>query len=162
MPSNRIRVALIAILAAANLAALAFLAFGWFPYWQRKNIVRAMNASEAPPFWWPPSWRRELRTSFLLEGGTLMRDPEKHPGDGVVELESEIDGRVFRTNVIPGSKGRFSFGDQLLPVGPFRVRLVTPDGRQSRWSRIPEIDPGSHNMDWSFTFEEPHPDGAPR
>jgi hypothetical protein len=162
MPSNRFRVALIAILAAVNLAALAFLVFAWLPHWHRKTVARALAMNQAPAFWWPPSWRRELRSSFLLEGGTQVRDPAKRPGNGVVELETEADGRVFRTNVIPGSKGRFTFGDQLFPVGPFRVRLVAPDGRQSRWSRIPEIDPGPHSMNWLFVFEEPHPDGATR
>jgi len=161
MSMHRLRVVLIAFLAALNLAALALLVFVWYPHWHQKTIARAMTASEPPAFWWPPSWRRELRTSFLLEGGTLVRDPMNRPGDGVVELETEADGRVFRTTVIPGGKGRFSFGDQLLRVGPFRVRLIAPDGRRSAWSRMPDIDPGRHNIAWRFTFEEPPPPSGP-
>jgi hypothetical protein len=161
MPFRRLRVALIAFLAVLNVGAMAFLVFVWYPHWHQKVVARAMTASEPPAFWWPPSWRRDLRTSFLLEGSTLLKDPMKRFGDGVVELETEADGRVFRTTIIPGSKGRFSFGDQLFPVGPFRVRLVAPDGRRSRWIRIPEIDPGRHNMNWGFRPEAPSPSEPP-
>ena len=162
MSIKRLRIALIALMAAVNLAALVFLVFVWFPQWHRRTIVRALTESQPPAFWWPPSWRRELRTSFLLGGGAMVKDPTTRIPDSVVELESEADGRVFRATFIPSSKGRFSFGDQLLPVGPFQVRLVTSDGRRSKWIRIPKIDPGPHNMNWSFRFDEPPAGGSLR
>ncbi len=162
MSIKRLRVALIALMAAVNFAALVFLVFMWFPHWHQKTVARALIGSQPPAFWWPPSWRRELRTSFLLEGGAWVSDPAHLLASGVVELETEADGRVFRTTIVPGSKGRFSFGDQLLPVGPFRIRLVAPDGRRSSWLREPGIDVGRHNMGWRFTFEESPPGGSLR
>jgi hypothetical protein len=161
MPRNRFRLAAIALLAALNLPILGFLGFVWMPDLHQKTVARALKASQPPAFWWPPSWRRELRTSFLLGGSGMVKDPTPGFANGVVELEA--GDRVFRaTTSIPNIKGGFSFGDQLLPVGPFRVRLVTPDGRRSTWIRIPEIDPGSHNMNWSFRFDEPPAGGSLR
>jgi hypothetical protein len=111
------------------------------PPWRRHAVYRALAESRGPSFWWPPGWRHELETSLLLEGQV------RHPTEGTLELVSEASGRVFRTSV---SAGRYSFRPQLLPVGEFKVRCLSPDGTASRWLMTGPLDPGLHRISFSF------------
>jgi hypothetical protein len=133
--------------------------------WRDFNVYRALQASQSPSFWWPPGWRRELRTSFLLEGQVFLRDrePKQVGGEpsapveqsrlgrpataGTIELVSETQGQVFRTTA---TNGRYSFNPQRLPIGPFKVRLLTAEGSTTRWLQMGALDQGLHRINWSF------------
>ena len=137
----------------ANLAAFGFLGFVWAPQWRQRVIAHAIRSSRAPASWWPSSWRRACGRTSCSKGGRWCGEgpadrPLKRAATGVLELTSETTGSVFRAPL--DIKGCFSFGDQLVPIGPFRVRVVAPDGSRSRSIRVPEIDPGRHSLYWSF------------
>jgi hypothetical protein len=129
----RIWFVLLAILLTVCLLAI--------PPWREHTVYQALVNSRAPSFWWPPSWRRELETSLLLEGQV------KPPTAGTLELVSEPEGRVFRTAV---TAGRYSFLPRLLPAGPFKVRCLSPDGTATRWLMTGPLDPGFHRINFSF------------
>lgn len=154
------------VVVAALLLTGGLLAVPWLARWREVKLYEALHESQSPSFWWPPDWRREWRTSILLEGHVYLRDAkssravEEHgaPPDrsalgrpvnaGTIELVSETEGRVFRTAV--NTKGWYSFKRQRLPAVPFQVRLVTPEGSASRWLPMGALDPGLHSINWSF------------
>ena len=120
---------------------ISLLAIQWWPRWREFNVYEALHSSNSPAFWWPPEWRRELRTSFLLEGEV------KNPKSGTLELVSETQGQVFRTTV---ANGHYSFSPQRLPASPFKVRVLFPEGSSSGWLQMETLDPGLHRINLSF------------
>jgi hypothetical protein len=161
--TTRIWLALMGLLLTCSLLAVQ-----WLPRWREAAVYQALYSPNppAPAFWWPSDWRREMQTSFLLEGQVYLWDAElrravkEHraaPGQsafghpvkaGTIELVPETEGRVFRTAV--NAKGGYSFGRQRLPAVPFKVRLLTPEGSASRWLQMGALDPGLHRINWSF------------
>jgi len=121
---------------------------------REQRIYQALYNNQGPEVWWPPDWRRELRSSFLLEGYVYLKDGEAtHPLGrpatvGRIELVSETHGRVFRTSVSP--KGLFSFNPRPLPLGPAKIRLVSADGSATRWLPVPVADAGFHRLNFMF------------
>jgi hypothetical protein len=123
-----------------------------------------LRSGLGPEFWWPPGWRRELRTSLLLEGEARLKDDvedTRRPQDrqhggvfgrpvaaGIIVLASEDKDRVFRAIV---ARGKYSFLPRLLPTGPFKVRLVSPEGSASGWLQTGPLDSGLHRINWSFS-----------
>jgi hypothetical protein len=166
MATNSLRTAWIWVAVAGLLLTGSLLVVQWSARWREVQVYQALRESQSPAFWWPPDWRRELRTSFLLEGNVYLWDAELrraaeehtappnrsalgHPVKaGTMELVSETEGRVFRTAVNPN--GWYSFNRQRLPTAPFKVRLVSPEGSASRWLPMGALDPGLHRINWSF------------
>jgi hypothetical protein len=121
---------------------------------REQRIYQALYNDQGPAVWWPPDWRRELRTTYLLEGNVYLKDREStHPfgrpaTTGTVELVPEAQGQVFRTTV--SSRGLYSFNPQLLPLGPAKIRLVSTDGSATRWLPVPVGDAGLHRINFTF------------
>jgi len=131
--------ALIALLPIVVLGAWSVL---YWPHWREYTICRAMIGSERPAFWWPASWRQELRTSTLLEGNLLKTQT------GTVEYKSALGGMVFSAPVV---KARYSFNRRRLPAGKFLVRFVAPDGSATKWVGPLELDGGGrHRLNLDF------------
>jgi hypothetical protein len=132
--------------------------------WREHSVYQSLRSGLGPEFWWPPGWRRELRTSLLLEGEARLledRSENARPQDrqhddalglpvatGMIELVSENSNRVFRAIV---ARGKYSFLPRLLPTGPFKVRLVSPEGSASGWLQTGPLDSGLHRINWSFS-----------
>jgi hypothetical protein len=147
----------------------------WIPWvqWREHSVYQALRSGVGPEFWWPPGWRRQLRTSLLLEGEARLKDdvegplrPQNRPHDeasgrpvaaGIIELVSEDQNQVFRAIV---DRGRYSFLPRLLPAGPFKVRLTSPEGRTTGWLQMGPLDSGLHRINWSFS--RPSEDGLVR
>jgi hypothetical protein len=127
----------------AVVAALFIVALLTVPWsrWHDQAIYHAIQNGTGPAFWWPPDWRREVRTSLLLDGH-LSRSRE-----GTVEVVAGNDARVFRTAV---HDGRFSFHPSYLPAGTFRIRFIAPDESVSEWIGPLELDPGSHRLNFAL------------
>ena len=118
MAFNPRRTTWIGVALTGLLLIVGLLAFQWLPRWRENNVYQALHSSQAPAFWWPPEWRRELSTSFLLEGEVFLKDgePKQVGGEhsvppnqsrfgrpatpGTLELVSETQSQVFRTTVI--------------------------------------------------------------
>jgi hypothetical protein len=149
---------------AGVLLTVGLLAIQWWPLWRDLKVYQALYSSQAAAFWWPPGWRQELRTSFLLEGEARLLEgevPAPRPQDrhhdelpgrlataGTVELVSENQGLVSRTTVNP--QGWYSFNPQRLPASPFKIRFLSPEGSTTRWLQMGALDPGLHRINWSF------------
>ena len=148
-----------------SIFAFQMLSIPWVQ-WREHSVYQALRSGLGPEFWWPPGWRRELRTSLLLEGEARLKDdaegtlrPQDRQHDralgspvaaGIIELLSEDQDRVFRAIV---ARGKYSFFPRLLPAGPFKVRLVSPEGRSSKWLQAGPLDSGLHRINWSFSIE---------
>jgi hypothetical protein len=147
---------------AAVLLTFGVLAIPW-ARWREQTVYQALAQGKTPAFWWPTGWREAFRTSFLLEGEVSIRDgdmpieqrqsfPQARTDariavSGTIEFVSEYQSQVFRTLV---KKGRYSFNPNRLPAGPFKVRLLLPDGSTRRWLQMPQLDPGLHRINWAF------------
>ena len=145
-----------------SIFAFQMLSIPW-AQWREHSVYQALRSGVGPEFWWPPGWRREL-ASLLLEGEARLQDdvegtlrPQDRPHDGafgrpvaagIIELVSEDQDRVFRAIV---ARGRYSFLPRLLPAGPFKVRLVSPEGSPTGWLQMGPLDSGLHRIDWLFS-----------
>jgi hypothetical protein len=146
-----------------SISAFQVLSVPWIQ-WREHSVYQALRSGVGPEFWWPPGWRRELRTTLLLEGEARLRDgvedtlrlqDRHHDGAfgrpvaaGIIELVSEDQDGVFRAIV---ARGRYSFLPRLLPAGPFKVRLTSPEGRTTGWLQAGPLESGLHRINWSFS-----------
>ena len=55
--------------------AFQVLSIPWIQ-WREHSVYQSLRSGLGPEFWWPPGWRRELRTSILLEGEAKLRAHE--------------------------------------------------------------------------------------
>ena len=126
---------------------------------REQAIFQALYYDQGTAFWWPPDWRREFRSSYLLEGYAYLKDKEAtHPFGrlataGTIELVYEAQGQVLRTTVTP--KGLYSFNPRMIPIGSAKIRLVSTDGSPTRWVPVPVGDAGFHRINFTFSGSTP-------
>jgi hypothetical protein len=128
-------------------------------HFREQAIFQALYYDRGPAVWWPPDWRREFRSSYLLEGYAYLKDKEAtHPFGrlataGTIELAYEARDQVLRTTVSP--KGLYSFNPQLISLGSAKIRLVSTEGSTTRWVPVPVGDAGFHRINFTFSDSTP-------
>jgi hypothetical protein len=134
-----------------TITTLAFL-LGVLLFWigtQHERFIQlALLEGQGPSFWWPTTWRQELRESTIVEGGVTMAGKPVNTGTVWFILESEH--RRFPAKI---KNGRFSMNYNRIPAGRYRIEVISEDGvrpqsSKSKWEM--PIGPGFLRFNLAF------------
>lgn len=114
-------VGLLIVLLVFLLGTAVILVIQW-PQLRERALYNAMMAGNSPEWWWPPSMRDELQTTFLLNGQVTV-DGEI-PNSGSVVYTHIKTKRRFETRV--RKSGSYSYRLTRLPAGEYTVMYLAP------------------------------------